>query len=160
MDRSTKKPTLFTAIIPPLFIPERYLVNMITIQSLINVCCPFLRNSALSFLSQASSTHEEKLVPGELFFSRSILASISSINSWGKRIFFLADLLFVLPLVTFTPQNCLCHVRTRYSKKWRNVRVDMCAHLETYCAHSIIIRYYKKQRPEVLATLPRRLITT
>lgn len=66
--------------------------------------------------------------------------------------FFLADLLLVLPLDTYAPQNSDIHVRTRYNKESQNVRVDMCAHKETYCAHSIVIRYYNERRPEVLAT--------
>jgi hypothetical protein len=160
MDRSTKKPTLLFTMIPLKKLPERYLENLINIQSLLINCDPFFRCSDLSFFSQASSTHEEKFAPGTSAFSRSMLASISSISSWGKRIFFFADLLFVLPLVTFTPQSNECYVRTQYNKKRWDVRVDMCAHIETYCAHSIVFRYYNEQRPGVLGTLPRRLITT
>jgi hypothetical protein len=66
--------------------------------------------------------------------------------------FFFADLLLVFPLDTYTPQDSDSHVRTRYIKKSQNVRVDMCAHKETYCAHSIVIRYYNERRHEVLAT--------
>ncbi|WP_425272523.1 host cell division inhibitor Icd-like protein [Rahnella inusitata] len=66
--------------------------------------------------------------------------------------FFLADLLLVLPLDTYAPQNSDIHVRTQYNKESQNVRVDMCAHMETYCAHSIVIRYYNERRPDVLAT--------
>jgi len=121
-------------------------------QSLAAPCWVFLRCSVLSFLSHASSTQDEKLELGFSNFSRSTLTSISSINSCGKRIFFFADLLLVLPLDTYTPQNSHTHVRTRYNKKRENVRVDMCAHKQTYCAHSIDSRYYNERRPEVLAT--------
>lgn len=112
----------------------------------------FLRCSVFSFCPQASSTQDEKLVAGLSAFSRSTLASISSISSWGKRIFFFADLLLVLLLATFTPQGGYSYVRTLYSKKKNNVSVDMCAHIRTYCAHSIFLGYYKKQRLGVLGT--------
>lgn len=74
----------------------------------------FLRCSILSLRPQASSTHDEKLTVGLSSFSRSTLASIWSISSWGKRIPFVADLLFFAlvaikrsPLSVMTPYTNL-----------------------------------------------------
>jgi len=58
----------------------------------------FLRCSALSLRPQASSTHDEKLALGCSDFSLSMLASISSIISCGKRIPLYVDLLFLCPV--------------------------------------------------------------
>ncbi|OAH25520.1 hypothetical protein AYJ10_12475 [Serratia marcescens] len=58
----------------------------------------FLRRSALSFRPQASSTQDEKLALGCSAFSTSMLASISSIISCGKRIPLYVDLLFLCPV--------------------------------------------------------------
>lgn len=58
----------------------------------------FLRCSALSFRPQASSTQDEKLALGCSDFSPSMLASISSIISCGKRIPLYVDLLFLCPV--------------------------------------------------------------
>ena len=58
----------------------------------------FRRCSYFNLRPQASKTHAEKLALGLVNFSCSTLASIPSISSCGNRIFFFADLLFVLPL--------------------------------------------------------------
>ena len=55
----------------------------------------FLRCSDLSFRPQASRTQAENLAPALSAFSRSTLASISSIRSYGKRIPTREDLLFL-----------------------------------------------------------------
>nr|WP_262242363.1 host cell division inhibitor Icd-like protein [Serratia liquefaciens] len=73
-------------------------------------------------------------------------------SSWGKRMFFFADLLLVLLLDTFPPQISHINVRTQYSKVKGNVRVDMCAHKGACCAHSYEVGYCKRRRPVVLGT--------
>lgn len=55
-----------------------------------------LRLTRATLSRQASITHAEKLDPSALTHS-----SICSINSWGKRIYFFADLLFTLPVTIF-----------------------------------------------------------
>lgn len=62
-----------------------------------------LRCSALSFRPQASSTHAEKFAFGFSTFSRSTLASIPSIVSCGKRIFFCADFAFIAFVAMLPP---------------------------------------------------------
>ncbi|EJK89280.1 Uncharacterised protein [Klebsiella pneumoniae] len=63
----------------------------------------FLRCSDLSLRPQASRTHAEKLAPALSAFSRSTLASISSISSCGNRIFFCADLAFTALVAIYPP---------------------------------------------------------
>ena len=63
----------------------------------------FLRCSDLSFRPQASRTQAEKLAPELSAFSRSTLASISSIRSCGNRIFFCADLAFTALVAIYPP---------------------------------------------------------
>lgn len=63
----------------------------------------FLRCSDLSFRPQASRTQAEKLAPALSAFSRSTLASISSISSCGNRIFFCADLAFTDLVAIYPP---------------------------------------------------------
>lgn len=63
----------------------------------------FLRCSDLSLRPQASRTHTEKLAPALSAFSRSTLASISSISSCGNRIFFCADLAFTALVAIYPP---------------------------------------------------------
>ncbi|MGX8940153.1 hypothetical protein ACWWJF_05700 [Symbiopectobacterium sp. Eva_TO] len=108
--------------------------------------------SDLSLRPQASITHDEKLALGFSIFSRSTLASISSISSWGKRMFFFADLLLVLPLDTLLPQCSEFYVHPQYSKKCGNVSIDICAQKDLICAHSIKSGYYNVQRLRVLGT--------
>lgn len=74
----------------------------------------FLRCSDLSLRPQASSTHAEKLAPEFSAFSRSTLASISSIMSCGKRIFFVADFALTDFVAITLPQ---VGVGTPYIKK-------------------------------------------
>lgn len=63
----------------------------------------FLRCSDLSLRPQASRTHAEKLAPELSAFSRSTLASISSISLCGNRIFFCADLAFTALVAIYPP---------------------------------------------------------
>ena len=108
----------------------------------------------LSFSRQAEITQAEKLV-----FSFLDCSSIRSINSWGKRIAFLSDLLFLLPVAIFIPKRCLLVCR-HYTRSLNNKKGLTCAHTIKYSEHTPdeFIRL-KKQSPEVLPTLSRDLTT-
>ncbi len=112
----------------------------------------FRRCSYFNLRPQASKTHAEKLALGLVNFSCSTLASIPSISSCGNRIFFFADLLFVLPLDIDAPHLNGLYGRTQYSKKNEMLSIDMCAHMILICAHSLSFVIQIKQRPAVLAT--------
>lgn len=64
-----------------------------------------LRCSLFSLRPQASSTQAEKLALGFTGFSRSTLASISSMSSCGKRIFFCADFAFTAFVAMLFPHG-------------------------------------------------------
>lgn len=115
------------------------------------------RCSYFNLRPQASKTHAEKLALGLVNFSCSTLASIPSISSCGNRIFFFADLLFVLPLDIDAPHLNGLYGRTQYSKKNEMLSIDMCAHMILICAHSLSFVTQIKQRPAVLATHAGRL---
>lgn len=91
----------------------------------------FLRCSDLSFRPQASRTQAEKLAPELSAFSRSTLASISSIRSCGKRIFLVADFALTDLVAISLPQ---ISVGTPYIKKecknsldvWPHFKLDWC----------------------------------
>lgn len=117
------------------------------------------RCSYFNLRPQASKTHAEKLALGLVNFSCSTLASIPSISSCGNRIFFFADLLFVLPLDIDAPHLNGLYGRTQYSKKNEILSIDMCAHMILICAHSLSFVTQIKQRPTVLATHAGRLTT-
>lgn len=117
------------------------------------------RCSYFNLRPQASKTHAEKLALGLVNFSCSTLASIPSISSCGNRIFFFADLLFVLPLDIDAPYLNGLYGRTQYSKKNEMLSIDMCAHIILICAHSLSGVTQIKQRPAVLATHAGRLTT-
>nr|EHY4088875.1 host cell division inhibitor Icd-like protein [Escherichia coli] len=119
----------------------------------------FRRCSYFNLRPQASKTHAEKLALGLVNFSCSTLASIPSISSCGNRIFFFADLLFVLPLDIDAPHLNGLYGRTQYSKKNEMLSIDMCAHVILICAHSLSFVTQIKQRPAVLATHAGRLTT-
>lgn len=117
------------------------------------------RCSYFNLRPQASKTHAEKLALGLVNFSCSTLASIPSISSCGNRIFFFADLLFVLPLDIDAPHLNGLYGRTQYSKKNEMLSIDICAHMILICAHSLSFVTQIKQRPAVLATHAGRLTT-
>lgn len=92
-----------------------------------------LRFSDLSFFSQASITHAEKLE-----FSRSTLESISSSNSCGKRIFFSCDFLFMFPVDIYSCSIAFICVYTLYSKKQKIKSLDLSTHYNLMCLHTLI----------------------
>lgn len=105
----------------------------------------FLRCSPLSLRPHASSTHDEKLTLGLSSFSRSTLASIWSISAWGKRIPFVADLLF-LALVAM--KRSPLSVMTPYTNFERKKRVDVPQHLALMCPNTLIVLGAKKATPQ------------
>ncbi|WP_255307311.1 hypothetical protein [Gilliamella sp. Nev3-1] len=114
----------------------------------------YFLSSLASFSRQVAITQAEKLV-----FSFLDCSSIRSINSWGKRIAFLSDLLFLLPVAIFIPKRCLLVCR-HYTRSLNNKKGLTCAHTIKYSEHTPdeFIRL-KKQSPDVLATLSRDLTT-
>ena len=95
----------------------------------INLKDYFLSNLA-SFSRQVAITQAEKLV-----FSFLDCSSIRSINSWGKRIAFLSDLLFLLPVAIFIPKRCLLVCR-HYTRSLNNKKGLTCAHTIKYSEHT------------------------
>ena len=102
----------------------------------------FLRCSDLSLRPQASRTQAEKLAPELSAFSRSTLASISSIRSCGKRIFLVADFALTDLVAISLPQ---ISVGTPYIKKecknsldvWPHFKLDWCGRtLFSRCGNS------------------------
>ena len=132
---------------------KRKIKKQIPPKSGINLKDYFLSNLA-SFSRQVAITQAEKLV-----FSFLDCSSIRSINSWGKRIAFLSDLLFLLPVAIFIPKRCLLVCR-HYTRSLNNKKGLTCAHTIKYSEHTPdeFIRL-KKQSPDVLATLSRDLTT-
>lgn len=97
----------------------------------------FLRCSDLSLRPQASRTHAEKLAPALSAFSRSTLASISSIRSYGKRIPTREDLLFLLPVAIVDNLLIIFGECTPYIKGSRNKMLDVGAHKNIKWLHTL-----------------------
>ncbi|OTA15231.1 hypothetical protein Xvie_03038 [Xenorhabdus vietnamensis] len=93
-----------------------------------------------NFLSQASITHDEKLEFTCADFSLSILALISSINSCGNRICFLADLLFISPVAIGIHPLSDISVNTPYIILRLKKSIDVGSHLHVRWVHTKI--YY------------------
>ncbi|EHW5035655.1 TPA: host cell division inhibitor Icd-like protein [Escherichia coli] len=60
--------------------------------------------------------------------------SISSITSWGKRIFFICDLLLIFPVAI--RMSGYFEVCIHYTKRCVNKTLDTVAHLNLICAHT------------------------
>lgn len=110
----------------------------------------FLRCSALSLRPQASSTQDEKLALGFSALSRSTLESISSINSCGKRIPFVADLLFTARVAIERSPNC---ARTPYRKFTGKKSIDVPQHLDLKCPNTTDVHWCKIAKPGSVGTL-------
>jgi hypothetical protein len=110
----------------------------------------FLRCSAFSFRSHASNTQAEKLVLGLSELPSSILASISSTSSYGKRIPLVIDLLFLNPVAMLPPVNrCLCTIQENDLKK----RLEVYVHLALRCLCTLMFfRCQNNEAPQVLVT--------
>lgn len=97
----------------------------------------FLRCSDLSLRPQASRTQAEKLAPELSAFSRSTLASISSIRSCGNRIPTRDDLLFLLPVAIVDNPLIIFGECTPYIKVSRNKTLDVGAHQNIKWLHTL-----------------------
>lgn len=141
--------------------PQSNSVNIIySVQSSV-VSLGFLRCPALSFRPQASSTQAEKLALGLSGFSRSTLASISSINSCGKRIPFKLDLLLIFFVaIGFSPRWCVSTIHKNGGDK----TLDVLEHSELWCSNTLSTgkaqEAHKIATPRSGGTLPRRLTTS
>lgn len=112
-----------------------------------SVDCLALRFSDLSFFSQASITHDEKLD-----FSRSTLELISSSNSSGKRIPLYCDLLFLCPVATSKFQSKCFNTRKNiikiFSKEvFKQKYLDVFKQFDVTYLNTLIIYIKKKQNP-------------
>ena len=114
----------------------------------------YFLSSLASFSRQVAITQAEKLV-----FSFLDCSSIRSINSWGKRIAFLSDLLFLLPVAIFIPKRCLLVCR-HYTRSLNNKKGLTCAYTIKYSEHTPdkFIRL-KTAMPRSAVTLSRHLTT-
>ncbi len=101
-----------------------------------SVDCLVLRFSDLSFFSQASITHDEKFE-----FSRPTLELISSINSCGKRIPFVVDLLFLYPVAISI--NSLSWCRNTIQEIMQIKILDVFMHLVIRCLCTPVL-YWRK----------------
>ncbi|VXD08624.1 hypothetical protein YERSI8AC_70053 [Enterobacterales bacterium 8AC] len=117
----------------------------------------FLRCSPLSLRPQASSTQAEKLAVGFSGFSRSTLASISSINSCGKRIPFVVERLFLKPVAMLFP---LYWCRNTIQVRKENKSVDVYMHLDIWCLCTLILNMVQIAKPGSVGALTGPLTTT
>ena len=111
------------------------------------VDCLALCFSDLSFFSQASITHDEKLD-----FSRSTLELISSSNSSGKRIPLYCDLLFLCPVAISKFQSKCFNTRKNiikiFSKEvFKQKYLDVFKQFDVTYLNTLIIYIKKKQNP-------------
>lgn len=93
--------------------------------------CLVLRFSDLSFFSQASITHAEKLE-----FSRSTLESISSSNSCGNLIPLVVDLLFLYPVAIYRVSLNWC--RNTIQEFFQFKILDVFIHLDIRCLCTLV----------------------
>lgn len=112
-----------------------------------SVDCLALRFSDLSFFSQASITHAEKLE-----FSLSVIKLISSINSSGNRIPLYCDLLFLCPVAISKLQSKCFNTRKNtikiFSKEvFKQKHLDVFKQFDVTYLNTLIIYIKKKQNP-------------
>lgn len=128
----------------------------------------FLRCSALSLRPQASSTQAEKLALGFSGFSRSTLASISSINSCGNRMPLYEDLLFLCPVAIASAYVVMLVSddntgRLKTSEVFKHKMIDVFKHHEIRYLNTLSTgkaqEAHKIATPRSAGTLPRRLTT-
>ncbi|WP_431355337.1 host cell division inhibitor Icd-like protein [Providencia rettgeri] len=109
--------------------------------------CLVLRFSDLSFFSQASITHAEKLE-----FSLSVIKLISSINSSGNRIPLYCDLLFLCPVAISKFQSKCFNTRKNTIKiflkeVFKQKYLDVFKQFDVTYLNTLIIYIKKKQNP-------------
>ncbi len=105
-----------------------------------SVDCLALRFSDLSFFSQASITHDEKLE-----FSRFTLESISSSNSCGNLIPLVVDLLFLYPVAIY--RVSLNWYRNTIQGIFQFKILDVFIHLDIRCLYTLLCSGVKIATP-------------
>ena len=105
-----------------------------------SVDCLALRFSDLSFFSQASITHDEKLE-----FSRFTLESISSSNSCGNLIPLVVDLLFLYPVAIYRVSLNWC--RNTIQGIFQFKILDVFIHLDIRCLYTLLCSGVKIATP-------------
>ncbi len=105
-----------------------------------SVDCLALRFSDLSFFSQASITHDEKLE-----FSRFTLESISSSNSCGNLIPLVVDLLFLYPVAIYRVSLNWC--RNTIQEIFQFKILDVFIHLDIRCLCTLLCSGVKIATP-------------
>lgn len=128
-----------------------------------------LRRSALSFLPQASSTHDEKLALGLSAFSCSTLESISPTISWGNRMPLYVDFAFLCPVAMLpsyerclnTHDNTISHITKEVFKQ---NAIDTIKRIGLLCLNTLSTgkaqAVHKIAKPRSARTLTGPLTTT
>lgn len=118
----------------------------------------FLRCSAFSLRPQASNTQAEKLALGLSGLSRSTLSSMLSISSWGKRICFKYERLFLFPVAIFL-RSMLLVIYTPYSKFANDKTIDVHTPFRIRYTHTLSTGKAQITKPGSALTLTGPLTT-
>ncbi|WP_422399058.1 hypothetical protein [Xenorhabdus griffiniae] len=115
-----------------------------------------LRFSDLSFRSQASITHAEKLALELEGLLASTLSFISSINSWGKRIPLYPDLLFLCPVaIRLISKKCFNTYKdtplNKIPKVFKQIPLDVFKHYDVMYLNTFIDMRVKIATPRSAA---------
>lgn len=117
----------------------------------------FLRCSLLSLRPHASSTHDEKLALELSSFSRSTLASISSMSSCGNLIPFVVERLFLKPVAILFP---LHWCRNTIQVKREIKSIDVYVHQDIRCICTFVFIMVQIAKPGSVSPLTGPLTTT
>lgn len=118
----------------------------------------FLRCSAFSLRPQASNTQAEKLALGLSGLSHSTLSSMLSISSWGKRICFKYERLFLFPVAIFL-RSMLLVIYTPYSKFANDKTIDVHTPFRIRYTHTLSTGKAQITKPGSALTLTGPLTT-
>lgn len=121
-----------------------------------SVSFAFFRCSVLSLRPQASSTHDEKFTPGLSSFSRSTLASISSMSSCGNLIPFVVERLFLKPVAILFP---LHWCRNTIQVKREIKSIDVYVHQDIRCMCTFVFIMVQIAKPGSVSPLTGPLTT-
>ncbi len=116
----------------------------------------FLRCSLLSLRPHASSTHDEKLALELSSFSRSTLASISSMSSCGNLIPFVVERLFLKPVAILFP---LHWCRNTIQVKREIKSIDVYVHQDVRCMCTFVFIMVQIAKPGSVSPLTGPLTT-
>lgn len=149
-DTLSRKSSLAEGGIPPLKENHRVIVQPV------GASLAFLRCSLLSLRPHASSTHDEKLAPGLSSFSRSTLASISSMSSCGNLIPFVVERLFLKPVAMLFP---LHWCRNTIQVKREIKSIDVYVHQDIRCMCTFVFIMVQIAKPGSVSPLTGPLTT-